>query len=68
MSIQKLVTKKGDRSRLCIMYIKNQMFSITIAEAPPPPFQIPAPPSFPPFCFKTWTKVTKILDPEFPSG
>ena len=41
---------------------------MSIADAPPPPLQIPAPPSFPLFCFKTFTKVTMILAPEAPNG
>lgn len=44
------------------------MFSITIAEAPPPPLQIAAAPYLPLFCFKTLIKVTIILEPELPSG
>ena len=44
------------------------MFSITIAEAPPPPLQIPAAPYFPLFCFKTLINVTMILDPLLPKG
>ena len=44
------------------------MFSITIAEAPPPPLQIAAAPYFPLFCFRTLIKVTMILEPELPSG
>ena len=39
-----------------------------IAEAPPPPLHIPAPPILPPFCFNTLISVTIILDPEFPRG
>ena len=42
--------------------------SITIAEAPPPPLQIPAAPIFPLFCFKTLINVTTILDPDEPNG
>ena len=44
------------------------MFSITIAEAPPPPLQIAAAPILPLFCFKTFINVTTTLDPELPSG
>ena len=44
------------------------MFSITIAEAPHPPLQIPAAPILPLFCFNTFIKVTIILEPELPSG
>ena len=43
-------------------------FSINIAEAPPPPLQIAATPIFALFCSNTFSKVTKILDPEFPNG
>ena len=42
--------------------------SITIAEAPPPPLQIPAAPILPPFCFNTFIRVTMILEPELPRG
>jgi len=44
------------------------MAEATMAEAPPPPLQIAAPPYWPLFCFKTCTSVTKILAPEAPSG
>src|SRR5260221_11801541 len=46
----------------------SQQFSITIALAPPPPLQIPAAPSFPLFCLRTFISVTRILAPEHPSG
>ena len=42
--------------------------SIIIAEAPPPPLQIPAAPIFPLFCFRILISVTIILDPELPRG
>ena len=42
--------------------------SITIADAPPPPLQIPATPILPFFCFKILISVTTILDPEDPRG
>jgi hypothetical protein len=46
----------------------NYAFSITIAEAPPPPLQIAAAPTFALFCSRTLIKVTIILAPEQPSG
>jgi hypothetical protein len=52
----------------CFMIVCYQQFSMIIAEAPPPPLQIPAPPIFPPFCFNTLISVTMTRDPEFPSG
>ena len=39
-----------------------------MAEAPPPPLQIPAAPIFPLFCDSTFKRVTTILAPEQPSG
>ena len=41
---------------------------ITIAEAPPPPLQIPATPIAALFCFSTLINVTTILDPDDPRG
>jgi hypothetical protein len=52
------------RSFFKISYI----FSTTIAEAPPPPLQIPAAPYFPLFCLSTLIRVTIILDPLLPKG
>jgi hypothetical protein len=42
--------------------------SSTIAEAPPPPLQIPATPMLALFCFKTFANVIVILAPDAPSG
>lgn len=44
------------------------MFSITIADAPPPPLQIAAAPYLALFCLRTLIRVTIILEPELPSG
>mmetsp|Transcript_49442 Transcript_49442/g.128977 ORF Transcript_49442/g.128977 Transcript_49442/m.128977 type:complete len:283 (+) Transcript_49442:339-1187(+) len=42
--------------------------SITIALAPPPPLQMPAAPTLPPFCWSTWSSVTTIRAPLAPIG
>src|SRR5690606_6805026 len=70
--------KKPLRTRLKITVFLNGLkltyscsyciFSITIADAPPPPLQIAAAPYLPPFCFSTFIRVTMILEPELPSG
>ena len=44
------------------------IFSITIADAPPPPLQMPAAPYLALFCFNTFINVTIILAPLQPSG
>mmetsp|Transcript_324 Transcript_324/g.997 ORF Transcript_324/g.997 Transcript_324/m.997 type:complete len:230 (+) Transcript_324:322-1011(+) len=41
---------------------------MTIAEAPPPPLQIPATPIFPPLSLSTESRVTTILAPDAPIG
>ena len=47
---------------------KIYFFSIINADAPPPPLQIAAAPSFASFLFKTLINVTTILEPELPRG
>jgi hypothetical protein len=47
---------------------KNYTFLITIAEAPPPPLQIPVTPMFPPSLCRIDVRVARILEPLLPSA
>ena len=54
--------------KLNLNYPFVYIFSITIADAPPPPLQIAAAPILALFCSRTLINVTIILAPEQPRG